>query len=143
VADFRSGKPSFKLEQTANHVIAAGAQDLVWDAAVFEEPIGWDGTSQYIVDRDGLYLLHLQVGRSSVASSSSIIGRIQASSSTIQSFQSASTTAGVVVACTTVVELGAGEPVRANVTFHATLSSSTTFTQTQFWGARIRPKRWT
>lgn len=141
--DFRSSKPGFRVTQPSAQSIAAGAQDLEFPTVVFEDPAGWDGTSLYVVDRPGLYLIGVQAGRAAVASSSTIIVRARVNGSTVQSFQSLSTTAGVVAMVTVPVHLEAGDEIGGQVTFHPSLAADTIPAQTQLWGLRLGPKRWT
>lgn len=141
---FRSGKPSFRATQSLSQVIAAGAVTLQFDTVEFEEPAGlWDGVSNFTVDRPGLYLLGVQAGRLAVATSSTVIVRARIGINTRQSFQTVTSTSGIVGQTIVLTHLDAGDVFSGNVTFHPTLASATIATQTQIWAARVGPKRWT
>lgn len=141
--EFRSGKPAFRATQTVAQAIAAGVQTLTFDALDYEDPASWDGTSVYTVERPGLYLCGVQAGRTAVGSSSTIIVRLIAQATAQFSFQSLSTTAGVVAGTVVPIHLEEGDTISANVTFHPTLASATIPAQTHLWAVRVGPKRWT
>lgn len=141
---FRSAKPSFRVKQTVAQNVAPGGQFLTFDTVVFEEPAGlWTGPDTWTVDRPGLYLIGVQAGRSSVATSSTIIVRVVINAATQQSFQSITTTNGIVAQVIVPLHLEAGDTVKGNVTFHPTASVNSIAAQTHMWGIRVGPKKWT
>lgn len=141
---FRSGKPSWILSQTANQTIAAGgAVDLVWTDTIWEDPVVFDGTSTITVDRPGLYLIGTHVTRAAAATGSPITVRIRQDGVTIVLNQTSSVAGTLSVPLTRLVHCPAGSQFVINVTFHATLSTTTSAPSTEFWGARIGPDRWT
>lgn len=70
---FRPGKPRCRLRRTTDQVFAAGFQTITWEVADYDDVGGWDGTSGYVVDRGGFYLLLARVGRTAQASAQSLI----------------------------------------------------------------------
>lgn len=141
---FRSGKPSWILSQLANQTIAAaGAVDLIWTDTIWEDPVVFDGTSTVTVDRPGLYLIGAHVTRAAAASGSPITVRLRQNGVTIVLSQSSSVAGTLTVECHRLLKCSAGDQLVVNVTFHATLSTTTSAPSTEFWGARVGPERWT
>lgn len=140
---FRPGKPGFRVHQASVQAVAAGAQDLTFDALDFEDPAGWDGVSLYTVDRAGLYLMYLSAARGTAAVSSTIIVRLRVNGLTVASRASLSTGAGVSESVSYLGHLQAGDNIRGNVTFHATLATTSNPSQTFMHAVRVGPVRWT
>lgn len=143
---FRVGKPHWRVGLTSLTTLAAGANDIPWQVALEEDPDVWDiaAPTQVTLDRSGLYLLVLQVGRNTVALTSSISGRIQRNGvNASSSGTTASTTATQQCMSVYLGELDAGDVLTANVTLHGTLSASLQTALTWFSGARVGPVRWT
>lgn len=144
MADFRPGKPSWVLGQSAAQVIAGGAAaNLEWDIIEWEDPDVFDGLDTITVDRPGLYWIGGQVTRAAVASSSPIVARIRRNGSTTVLHQGIASANAYTAPVAQLCKLAAGDQVVMNVTLHATLSASTSPASTEFWGARIGPERWT
>lgn len=143
---FRVGKPHWRVGLTSAPSLPAGANDISWHTAFEEDPDVWDigSPTQVVLDRSGLYLLVLQLGRAAVVVTSSISARIQRNGvNTSSSGTSASTTAVQQIQTTFLGELDAGDILTCNVTLHGTLAANLQQSLTWFSGARVGPVRWT
>lgn len=71
--DFRVGKPRFKAVRNTNQACAAGFNAVIWESIVFDDIAGWDGATDWICDRAGLYSISARAGRLAVSPSASMI----------------------------------------------------------------------
>lgn len=139
---FRTGHPRAHLIRTTNQTLAAGANDVVFEAADYDDVAGWNGTSGYVLDRDGLWLLIAAANRAAVGTSSSLITRLRVNGLTVIQTTGAPTVNALQAQCSGIFQLLAGDVVGMNVTGHGTASSTLTAGNTGLFVVRIGPKSW-
>lgn len=123
--------------------MAAGANDVVWEEADYDDVGGWDGISHYTCDRPGLYLIGASANRAAAASASSVVVRVRVNDVTIQQTGSAPTNGAIQVQVSALLELAAGDQISENVTLHSSLSTTLSAGHTVLHIARLGPKAWT
>lgn len=140
---FRTGHPRCSLIFTGNHVLAAGTVLLTWDAAEYDDVGGWNGTTDYVCDRPGLWLIVLSVARSAVASSSTSSIRIRVNGTIVQTVAGPPTSNGVNNQAVAILSLAAGDAVSANVNLNPTTGGTINAASSSLRIVRIGPKAWT
>lgn len=141
---FRVGKPSWILGQSTPQTIAAGGTiDLEWDVVEWEDPVVLVSATEVEVDRPGLYLVGAYATRAAAASASVVTVRLRRNG-TSELLDTLPNAAGAITGkVIRLLKLDAGDLLTINVTFHATLSTTTAIGSTEFWGSRVGPERWT
>lgn len=146
MATFRPGKPHVRLVLTANRALGAGSQLVAWDAAAEENPVIWAPATptDYVLDRDGLWLVVFQAMRAPTAVTSPYDIRVLAVGETppqrgrtVTATTVARTAHNVVV----LEQFAAGTTIQAQVVNGATGNQYDVNT-TALSITRVGPKRW-
>lgn len=140
---FRPTKPRCKLIRTTTLVAPAGAFNVSWEAADFDDVGGWAGGELYTVDRPGLYSVVASMNRQPVGTGSSSAVRVQVNGLTVQTTGYPSTTSGIQLQCHYLGLLAAGDLINVNATMHGSASSNVGPASTNLTIIRVGPKAWT
>lgn len=140
---FRTGHPRTRLIMTATHAMAAGVNTLSWDAADYDDESQWNGTTDILIERAGLYLLNVQVSRVTGGSSSPVIVRIVVNGvTTLLVGQTVPANGNMKAGVLGVLELDAATVIKATVQFSATEVINMSATSTYLEAIRIGPVRY-
>lgn len=144
---FRPGKPHWRLGFDTTTSQAAGNQTIQWGVILEEDPADlWSSglPSTVVLDRSGLYLMVLEVGRAAVASAASISARLRRNGGGLTgSGFGISTTAANQITTTWLGELTEGDALTCEATLHGSLTADYQTGLTWWAGARVGPVRWT
>lgn len=140
---FRSGKPRVRLRRTADVVLPAGVNTIVWQVADFDDVGGWDGISTYSFDRAGLYLVGSTIQRAATASGSGPQLLVQLNGANVATALAVSSTSAVRLQATSLIEVGATDQLRVQCQLHSSATATLVAAASQLWCTRIGPVAWT
>lgn len=140
--DFRVGKPRCRLVLTADRPLAAGNNNVVWDAATYDDVGGWDGNDSYQFDRDGYWLFGVTTKFSAV--SPAAIGRtsLLLNGVAVSEVSSISSTALKPLTLVDMLEVAEGDVLHVQVNNNPSTASLILASMTRLTLTRIGPKSW-
>lgn len=116
---------------------------MPWEQAVFDDVAGWNGSTDYVCDRPGLFLVGATVRRSTVATAATSAVRVRNNGVTVAETQMISTTASVTITCVGLIEVAAGDVVTCNPSLVSVGTGNLEAVNSVFWGVRVGPVAWT
>jgi hypothetical protein len=124
-------------------VLPAGANDVPFEVAEFDDVSGWSGGSGYMCDRPGLWILQASIHRAAVAAAAQAVVRVRRNGLTQQQVTSVSTTNLLQLQVSTLLEAEAGDVFSVNATLSGTASATLVAGHTALNIVRVGPKAWT
>lgn len=142
---FRPGKPWAQFTMSADTVIAAGRQPVVFDQVVGDPPVsGAPPFTQWLVERSGLYVIVFGATRRPTATAGGLSVSLDVDGVQLAAQGPGDSNTGTVNAQVTLVrQLVEGSVVTWYATAHLNLASTIRADRSSLAVTRVGPVRWT